>query len=90
MSTVLYYIIPFIVVLGVLIFFHESGHFILSKLCKVKVLKFSLGFGPKIIGKTVGEFYADIVVNNKVIVELSCHGQIRLRRKNQNFPIAPS
>jgi regulator of sigma E protease len=55
MSTVLYYIIPFIVVLGVLIFFHEFGHFLIAKLCNVKVLKFSLGFGPKVMGKKIGE-----------------------------------
>ncbi len=55
MSTILYYIIPFIIVLGVLIFCHELGHFILAKLFNVKVLKFSLGFGPKMIGKKIGE-----------------------------------
>ena len=55
MSTILYYIIPFIIVLGVLIFFHEFGHFLLAKLFSVKVLKFSLGFGPKLIGKNIGE-----------------------------------
>ncbi|HDH86785.1 MAG: RIP metalloprotease RseP [Deltaproteobacteria bacterium] len=55
MSTVLYYIIPFIIVLGVLIFFHELGHFLIAKLCNVKVLKFSLGFGPKVMGKKMGE-----------------------------------
>ena len=55
MTTILYYIIPFIVVLGVLIFFHEFGHFLIAKLCNVKVLKFSLGFGPKVMGKKMGE-----------------------------------
>ena len=45
----------FIIVLGLLIFVHELGHFLFAKLFKVKVLKFSLGFGPKIIGKTYGE-----------------------------------
>jgi regulator of sigma E protease len=44
-----------IVLFGLLIFFHELGHFILAKLVGVKVLKFSLGFGPKIFGKTIGE-----------------------------------
>ncbi len=44
-----------IIVLGVLIFVHELGHFLFAKLFKVKVLKFSLGFGPKLFGKTVGE-----------------------------------
>lgn len=44
-----------VVLFGLLIFFHELGHFILAKLVGVKVLKFSLGFGPKIIGKKIGE-----------------------------------
>ncbi len=47
--------VSFIVVLGVLIFVHEMGHFLFAKLFKVRVLKFSLGFGPKIFSKTVGE-----------------------------------
>ncbi len=48
-------IVSFIVVLGILIFVHELGHFLFAKLFKVRVLKFSLGFGPKIFGKTVGD-----------------------------------
>lgn len=45
----------FIIVLGLLIFVHELGHFLLAKLFGVRVLKFSLGFGPKVFGKTFGE-----------------------------------
>jgi len=48
-------IISFIIVLGLLIFVHEFGHFIWAKFFKVKVLKFSLGFGPKLIGRIYGE-----------------------------------
>ncbi|RMG73801.1 MAG: RIP metalloprotease RseP [Nitrospirae bacterium] len=44
-----------IVLLGVLIFVHELGHFIVAKLSGVKVLRFSLGFGPKVVGKRWGE-----------------------------------
>ncbi|MBI5409939.1 MAG: RIP metalloprotease RseP [Nitrospirae bacterium] len=44
-----------VIFFGVLIFFHELGHFILAKLVNVKVLKFSLGFGPKLIGRKIGE-----------------------------------
>jgi len=55
MTLILYYIIPFIVVLGILIFFHELGHFLLAKAFGVKVLKFSLGFGYKLVGKKWGE-----------------------------------
>ncbi|BHH84260.1 RIP metalloprotease RseP [Desulforhopalus sp. 52FAK] len=45
----------FILVLGLLIFVHELGHFLFAKLFGVRVLKFSLGFGPRIAGKTIGE-----------------------------------
>ncbi len=48
-------VIAFIIVLGVLIFVHELGHFLVAKLTGVGVVKFSLGFGPKLIGKKVGE-----------------------------------
>jgi regulator of sigma E protease len=51
----LYYLLPFIVVLGILIFFHELGHFLVAKYFGVKVLKFSLGFGYKVVGKKIGE-----------------------------------
>jgi regulator of sigma E protease len=49
------YIVAFLFVLGILIFIHEFGHFLVAKLVGVKVLKFSLGFGPKLIGKRIGE-----------------------------------
>ncbi len=47
-------IISFVIVLGILIFVHEFGHFLLAKLMGVGVEKFSLGFGPKIVGKKIG------------------------------------
>ncbi len=46
-------ILATIVVLGVLIVVHEFGHFIVAKKSGVGVLKFSVGFGPKLFGKTV-------------------------------------
>ena len=45
----------FILALGPLIFVHELGHFLLAKFFGVRVEKFSLGFGPKLIGKKWGE-----------------------------------
>lgn len=48
-------ILSAIILLGVIIFVHELGHFLFAKLTGVKVLKFSLGFGPKLIGKTYGD-----------------------------------
>jgi regulator of sigma E protease len=47
-------IISFAIVLGVLVFVHEFGHFLLAKLMGVGVQKFSLGFGPRIVGKKIG------------------------------------
>lgn len=41
--------------LGILIFVHELGHFLAARIGGVGVLKFSLGFGPKIFGKKIGE-----------------------------------
>lgn len=48
-------IIATIIVLGVLIFVHELGHFLAAKWFRVGVLTFSLGFGPRLFGKKVGE-----------------------------------
>ena len=45
-----YYLIPFLVLLGVLVFVHELGHFIVARLCGVKVEEFSIGFGKEIWG----------------------------------------
>ncbi len=49
------YLVSGIIMLGVLIFVHEFGHFCVAKLSGVKVLKFSLGFGPRIFSVTRGE-----------------------------------
>lgn len=48
-------IIAFVIVLGILVFVHELGHFLLAKKLGVGVLTFSLGFGPKILGRKIGE-----------------------------------
>jgi len=48
-------IVAVIILLGVLIFVHELGHFLTAKSLGVGVLKFSLGFGPKLVGRKVGE-----------------------------------
>ena len=46
---------PFLILLGVLVFVHELGHFLVAKRLGIRVLKFSLGFGPTIAGKKRGE-----------------------------------
>lgn len=54
-KTVLTTTVSTIIVLGILVFVHEFGHFLLSKKLGVGVLTFSLGFGPKLIGKRIRE-----------------------------------
>jgi len=51
-----------VIVLGILVFVHELGHFLLAKKLGVGVLKFSLGFGPKLIGKKIGETIYQVAI----------------------------
>src|ERR1700690_3150701 len=44
------YIVPFLFVLTIVVFFHELGHFLIARWAGVKVLTFSLGFGPELVG----------------------------------------
>ena len=48
-------ILAFIFVLGVLVFIHEFGHFIMAKIVGIRVERFSLGFPPRMFGKKVGD-----------------------------------
>lgn len=48
MITILINALKIIFLLGFLILIHESGHFLIAKLCKVKVNEFAIGFGPTI------------------------------------------
>lgn len=55
MATMIYAIVSAVVGLGILIVIHELGHFLIAKLSGVGVLTFSVGFGPKIWSRKVGE-----------------------------------
>src|SRR6202012_3360281 len=44
------YILPFLFVLTIVVFFHELGHFLVARWAGVRVLTFSLGFGPELAG----------------------------------------
>ncbi len=44
-----------LIILGVIIFFHELGHFVAAKKLGIKVERFSIGFGPKMVGFTKGD-----------------------------------
>ncbi len=49
---IVYYIVPFVVLLGILVFVHEFGHYIVAKLSGVQVEAFSIGFGKQLWGFT--------------------------------------
>ncbi|MGH7963670.1 MAG: site-2 protease family protein, partial [Candidatus Binatia bacterium] len=48
-------ILQVVIVFGLIVFVHELGHFLLAKWAGVGVERFSFGFGPKLLGKKVGE-----------------------------------
>ena len=47
-----YYVVPFVVLLGILVFVHELGHYLMAKFSGVRVSEFSIGFGKKLWGFT--------------------------------------
>jgi regulator of sigma E protease len=44
------YVVPFLFVLSLVVFFHELGHFLIGRWCGVRILVFSIGFGPELVG----------------------------------------
>ena len=54
MSGIFHYIAAFAVVIGVLVVFHELGHYLAARYCGVKVLRFSFGFGPVLWQRCLG------------------------------------
>ncbi|MFL5317660.1 MAG: RIP metalloprotease RseP [Microvirga sp.] len=51
-GSLLGYLIPFLIVLTVVVFIHELGHFLVGRWCGVGVNAFSIGFGPELVGFT--------------------------------------
>jgi regulator of sigma E protease len=49
-SGVLGLLVPFLFVLTLVVFFHELGHFLVARACGVRILVFSIGFGPELLG----------------------------------------
>ena len=47
------YLVPFLFVLSLVVFFHEFGHFLVGRLCGVKVDAFSIGFGPELAHSSI-------------------------------------
>jgi len=75
-------IVAFVSVLGVLVFVHEFGHYIIARWCGVQVETFSLGFGPKILSKQWGatEYCVSII---------PLGGFVRMLGDDPNDEVAP-
>jgi regulator of sigma E protease len=76
-------VFSFIVVIGVLVFVHEFGHFIFAKLFGVRVLKFSLGFGNKLVSRKWGE-------TEYLISAFPLGGYVKMFGENQGETEIPS
>jgi regulator of sigma E protease len=51
LSDAAWYVIPFLSILGVVVFFHELGHYLVGRWCGVRIDTFSLGFGPELFSR---------------------------------------
>src|SRR5687768_8456986 len=60
--SLLHTILAFIVALGLLIVVHEYGHYLIARLCRVKVLRFSVGFGRPLFIKRIGKDQTEWVI----------------------------
>jgi regulator of sigma E protease len=52
----------FVVALGILIVVHEYGHYLVARLCNVKVLRFSVGFGKPLLVRRIGRDQTEWVI----------------------------
>jgi len=77
------HILSVAVLLGGLIFFHELGHFLVAKAFRVKVLRFSIGFGPKLVGFTWGETEYRVAI-------LPLGGYVKMAGDDPTTPVEPA
>jgi regulator of sigma E protease len=72
-------LLAFLFVLGVLIFVHELGHFVMARRVGVRVLKFSLGFGPRLVGFKRGD-------TEYVVSAIPLGGYVKMAGENPDDP----
>ena len=53
-NSIIFWVLPFVFILGTAVVLHEFGHFIVAKLLGVRVETFSVGFGPRLFGRRWG------------------------------------
>ena len=80
----LHTVVAFVVALGVLIVVHEYGHYLVARLCGVKVLRFSVGFGRPLLVKRVG-----LDRTEWVIAAIPFGGYVKMLDEREG-PVAPA
>jgi regulator of sigma E protease len=83
MNLLVNYAIPFIIALGVLIVVHEYGHYLVARLCGVKVLRFSVGFGRSLYTRNIGKDQTEWV-----IAAIPFGGYVKMLDEREG-PVAP-
>ncbi len=81
-SGIIYDIAAFLIVISIIVLIHEFGHFIVAKKMGVKVEKFSLGFGPKVFGRQIGE-------TEYVVSALPLGGYVKLLGEDPSEELPP-
>jgi regulator of sigma E protease len=76
-------LIYFLIVIGILVFVHELGHFIMAKRAGVRVEKFSLGMGPKLVGYKKGD-------TEYIISALPLGGYVKMAGENPDEELTGS
>jgi len=76
------YFLSFLIVLGILIFVHEFGHFLVARRLGVGVTKFSFGFGPKLAGVKRGE-------TEYLVSAIPLGGYVKLVGENDEEEVPP-
>ena len=82
--TLLSTLLAFIVALGILIAFHEYGHYLAARLCGVKVLRFCLGFGRPLVSRRFGADQTEWA-----IAAFPLGGYVKLLGHDPDEPVAP-
>src|SRR6266478_8733185 len=79
-NVITHWVLPFIAVLGAAVVLHEFGHFLVAKLFKIRVETFSVGFGPRLIGRKWG-------TTDYRISAIPLGGYVKLGGDESNAPI---
>ncbi|MFA7494748.1 MAG: RIP metalloprotease RseP [Acidithiobacillus sp.] len=74
----------FILAIGILVLIHESGHFMVAKSMGVKILRFSIGFGPAVVSRRWGKDQTEYV-----IAALPLGGYVKMLGEQSDEPVNP-